>query len=398
MDNPTLFSLNIATLTLIVFTAHLLFLRSFQRQVYLPLALCLLSFGLVICQPALVNLSANIRANVLIFSLPALLLIAPTFWFYVDGITAKSVWRMSFVTRRHFTLFLLGLFIAILALLLPSETKYALLIEGNDSILKELPVLERGIAVFCLVMTLVLVLAWIVQSGFYFIKVIKRLSGYRRYLKDVFASTESKEARWLSWLLLAIGVVWTAAAINIILDNLFFSTHINASIAHFVMLIMVWSIAVWGLRQKPGLEELYRELSDNPPALNETEATVTKYQRSALDQAHSQRIAEKLSQAMEEDKLYLDASLSLPKLAKQIGSTPNYISQTLNGVLETTFFDYVNHHRVKAAKLMLRESNDTVLDIAMNVGFNAKSSFYNAFKKETQQTPTQYRKHERPQV
>ena len=91
------------------------------------------------------------------------------------------------------------------------------------------------------------------------------------------------------------------------------------------------------------------------------------------------------------DQLYLDASLSLPKLAKHIAVSPSYISQTLNEHIGMNFFDYVNHYRVGAAKTQLSSTDSTVLEIAMNVGFNAKSSFYTAFKKETQLTPLQYR-------
>ena len=95
---------------------------------------------------------------------------------------------------------------------------------------------------------------------------------------------------------------------------------------------------------------------------------------------------------MTSENLYLDANLSLPKLAKHIHTSPNYISQTLNETLATNFFDYVNHKRIVAAQKLLLESELTVLDIAMQVGFNSKSAFYSAFKKHTQLTPSSYKK------
>ncbi|WP_227009415.1 helix-turn-helix domain-containing protein [Pseudoalteromonas ulvae] len=91
-------------------------------------------------------------------------------------------------------------------------------------------------------------------------------------------------------------------------------------------------------------------------------------------------------------RFFLDASLSLPKLAAHISSSANYISQTLNEVMRMNFFDYVNHYRVNAAKDRLLNSDETVIDIVMNTGFNAKFSFYTAFKKVTGMTPSAYRK------
>ncbi|TMN91716.1 hypothetical protein CWB72_06330 [Pseudoalteromonas phenolica] len=52
----------------------------------------------------------------------------------------------------------------------------------------------------------------------------------------------------------------------------------------------------------------------------------------------------------------------------------------------------MNHKRILAAKKLLIESELTVLDIAMQVGFNSKSAFYSAFKKHTQLTPSSYKK------
>ncbi|REL34237.1 helix-turn-helix domain-containing protein [Thalassotalea euphylliae] len=385
------FALNLITLTVIVFSAHLLLLRATKLQAYLPLAVCLISVGVVLSQPVLASLATPWRVSFLILSLPALMLIAPSFWCYVCGITAQSPWQFKQLSKVHFLPFAIAGVVALTALLMPSEIQYQLLVLGDDSLLTSLSTPMQWLVGGTLIVTFLLVIAWVIQSGYYVYQVVGRLHQYRRHLKDLFASTEEKEARWLTWLLLAIGVVWALTAISLLIDNLLFSFHFDGLISGAVTLVMVWSVALWGLRQKPGFEELYTSQMEVEQVLTSSEQQ-TKYQRSALSSEQANTIATKIEQAMQQDQLYLDSSLSLQKLASHIHTSPNYISQTLNESLGANFFDYVNRHRIEAAKQTLQQSNDTVVDIAMAVGFNAKSSFYTAFKKETQQTPSQYRK------
>src|SRR5690606_11034834 len=174
----------------------------------------------------------------------------------------------------------------------------------------------------------------------YFYKIIHRLTRYRQNLKHLFSTTDWKEMKWLSWLLLVVGGAWLAAAAYILVDNLFYPVQFDPVMANIALLVTLWSIAIWGLRQKPGLDELYE--SEDKDLTNLLSDTPRKYQRSALDEGQSTRIAEKIEKAMSEDHLYLDASLSLQKLAKHISTSPNYISQTLNVTLGMNFFDYVN--------------------------------------------------------
>jgi len=107
----------------------------------------------------------------------------------------------------------------------------------------------------------------------------------------------------------------------------------------------------------------------------------------------SDRIAAKVNALMKQDKLYLDANLSLQKLANYLAISPNYISQTLNETLSINFFDFVNQWRIEDAKPKIIANQDTILDIALAVGFNARSSFYKAFKQNTGKTPSEFRKH-----
>ncbi|WOI35276.1 helix-turn-helix transcriptional regulator [Tritonibacter scottomollicae] len=91
---------------------------------------------------------------------------------------------------------------------------------------------------------------------------------------------------------------------------------------------------------------------------------------------------------MENDHLYRNPNLSLWDLSKHIGVTSNHLSQTLNETIGSTFFDYVNRWRVEEAANRVRDSSDTILAIAYDVGFNSKSSFYSAFKKHLGVTPS----------
>lgn len=97
---------------------------------------------------------------------------------------------------------------------------------------------------------------------------------------------------------------------------------------------------------------------------------------------------------MRQQQLYLDPSLTMPKLAASIGVSPNYLSQTLNSFYQVSFFDYVNGMRVEFAKALLADENKqgmSIIDIAMESAFNSRSTFYAAFKQSVGMTPAQYR-------
>lgn len=400
-DNPLGYFFTCSTLAVIAFSMHLLLLRARQQQMYLALAGCLLAIAVLICQPVLAVLAPDVRLLALMLALPALYLLPPLFWCYVKGLTASSGWRFSRCEWPHFALVALCLVIVFITLLLPGNVRHALIAEGREDILQQVAVPLRLLVYSLAILTFLLVTGWVLQAGFYLYLVMRRLQLYRAQLRQLFASTEAEEARWINGLLLAVASGGGLLAVALLYDNLVAPLPSGLLFKDVLVLLLVWYLALWGLRQKPGFAMLAQservvvsgQETASPDELQQVLQAVVegKYQRSALGAEQAASIAGKLEQAMAQEQLYLDAALSLPKLARHIGCSPNYISQTLNETLGLNFFDYVNRYRVQAAVRQLQDTDLTVLAIAMNVGFNAKSSFYTAFKKELQQTPSQYR-------
>ncbi|WP_298960277.1 helix-turn-helix domain-containing protein [uncultured Roseibium sp.] len=233
--------------------------------------------------------------------------------------------------------------------------------------------------VFWALVTVVIKLQW----GVYILLVYRRLVSYRIRLKDLFASTESKELRWIAFVVGISGFYWILSLISSLLSYMIPDYSGLPRLAYFLLNLTLQTImAVWGLRQRPGLR----------PQENVARVPEQRYANSALTEDATDRIAAKLRKAMTADKLYLNPNLSLWILARHTGVSENYISQVLNEVIGQNFFDFVNSHRIEAAKSNLRDSDDTILAIALDAGFNSRSSFYSAFKKVTGQTPTAYRK------
>ena len=97
-----------------------------------------------------------------------------------------------------------------------------------------------------------------------------------------------------------------------------------------------------------------------------------------------------------EDNYYFTNNLaSLPGLAKQINETSHHVSQVINEKLNKNFFELLAFYRVEHAKKLIREDKHaklTVEELAELVGYNSKSSFNSAFKKNSSKTPSEYRK------
>jgi AraC-like DNA-binding protein len=71
---------------------------------------------------------------------------------------------------------------------------------------------------------------------------------------------------------------------------------------------------------------------------------------------------------------------------------PHYVSQVINQDLATNFYDLIKKHRIEDAMAeLVRDSDKTVLDVALAVGFNSKSAFNAAFRQQTGMTPREYR-------
>ena len=189
---------------------------------------------------------------------------------------------------------------------------------------------------------------------------------------------------------------WSANALLLVLEFDGEQAPIQSIILHFgsiIALALVGATTLWGLRQRPPLmPDIDPAQSPASPEDGVSEHIVGKYEKSALNAEISSRIAGKLRNAMERDHLHRDPNLSLWALSRHIGASPNYVSQTLNEIIGESFFDFVNRYRIEEAMNRLEATDDNVLTITYDVGFNARSSFYNAFKRVTGQTPTSYRK------
>lgn len=102
-----------------------------------------------------------------------------------------------------------------------------------------------------------------------------------------------------------------------------------------------------------------------------------------------------LTNIMEEEKPYLNPKLTLAELAEMMGTNTHTLSKVINDGFEQNFFDYVNAYRVKAFKELIGKGaykNQTLLGVALEVGFNSKTAFNRSFKKLTDMTPGKYLK------
>jgi len=95
---------------------------------------------------------------------------------------------------------------------------------------------------------------------------------------------------------------------------------------------------------------------------------------------------------MDDEELYKNSLITMPKMAKRLGMTTPKFSQFLNDNLNKPFPIFINEYRIESAKILLALENPPNMDnIAEQCGFNSSSTFYSAFKKVTSLTPAKYK-------
>lgn len=117
----------------------------------------------------------------------------------------------------------------------------------------------------------------------------------------------------------------------------------------------------------------------------------SQYNKSTLSPRAAQSILEKVKKIMLEENMYLNSDLKLQDVATRLDLLPHHISQSINELEERNFSDFINEYRISKAIRLLKTTENKVIHIAYDSGFNNKASFNNAFKKVTGMSPSQYR-------
>ncbi|MDU8885324.1 helix-turn-helix domain-containing protein [Yeosuana sp. MJ-SS3] len=117
-----------------------------------------------------------------------------------------------------------------------------------------------------------------------------------------------------------------------------------------------------------------------------------KYERSGLSKIDISNSFSRINSLMSQEHLYKRKDLKLIHITEKLGIPEYQISQIINEVSGKSFRDFINMFRVEEAKRILLDSHNkySIEGIAKESGFHSRASFYSAFKKHTQLTPTQY--------
>ncbi|SHI49063.1 AraC-type DNA-binding protein [Arenibacter nanhaiticus] len=142
-----------------------------------------------------------------------------------------------------------------------------------------------------------------------------------------------------------------------------------------------------------------------PEILTKTEALKpkpkVKYKNSGLTEDMIETLREQLLKLIENEKVYLDNTITLEKLAKSLNTDRYSLSQVINQEFGKNFYEFINDFRVQEAINIIEKNDyqiDLITDLIYESGFNNKVSFYKAFKKRKGMTPSQYIKEQKSEI
>jgi AraC-like DNA-binding protein len=122
-----------------------------------------------------------------------------------------------------------------------------------------------------------------------------------------------------------------------------------------------------------------------------------RYAGIKIEPSKMEEIIDRIKNKMGQEKLYLDETLSLQTLSKEVEESPNLVSMIINQHFGVSFPDFVNQYRIEEALKIMKEVHSqkySMEGIAFECGFGNRTSFYNAFKKQMGCTPNQYFKNQ----
>lgn len=232
---------------------------------------------------------------------------------------------------------------------------------------------ERSSPVYELAVALILLM----QMAAYGRDARARISQYRARLTDHVADTHRYAVRWLGTALAVLGALFTVWAVYLIWNLINPLDYKGLMGLYVAIAAAALYLGIEGWRHAALPFPRLADMAD--PTANEGRDW-TALGRDWAEQVRHHGWAS-------------DPDLTLPVLARRLGTNSGYLSRAINVGIGTNFATFIAAQRAHAVAARLRQSDPTdLLTIALEEGFGSKASFNRAFAAALGEAPSAYRR------
>ncbi|TAF26648.1 MAG: AraC family transcriptional regulator [Runella slithyformis] len=237
-------------------------------------------------------------------------------------------------------------------------------------------------------------LGWIWMTTYALLSILH----YNRYRKRIFQSlsfADSVTFAWIKRYLIAFLLMQALLGVFLFLYPEW-GNFSNKWWYYFFFSVLSFYIALQGYIHAHQITFSFGFSEDNPENIFDNESAKENILASQSFEKTTLNFDEwkpQLLTLLETEHLYENPRLALSDLAERLETNSTTISRVVNHCFDMNFNDLVNHYRVEAVKQMLSKGQHhkhTLLGIAYDAGFNSKTTFNRAFKKNTGLSPKEY--------
>ena len=324
---------------------------------------------------------------------PLRMLMGPALYLYAHSMTSREKLDLY----KTLVIAMIGPFLVVVLMLPYFELSADQRVALGDPATRD-PALFREIQIICVATSMVFTIVTLA----YLAGALRLQKAHKEATMDYFANIETRALDWLRVMLYVWGLVWCLY----IVDRALWVMGMRPSELGVALTLSkafaVLAFAHLALQQQSTQLDTRRIATDTKreeptpelePEIAKAPMRSPAERKPALSSERMALIASKLKTAMEVEHLFSDNDLSLRHLADATNTSENHLSETFSQHLNTNFFQFVNKYRIARAKVLLESTELSITTIAYEVGYNSRSTFNAAFKKDSSLTPTGYRNH-----
>lgn len=231
----------------------------------------------------------------------------------------------------------------------------------------------------------ILVLAILVSAIAYSLFAYRLLNRHKWLIQENFSNDDKKSLSWLRSFIWGVGLIFvTVTLVLISRDILGVEYPFNPELIFYSMIVFcVLCLGYFGIR--------HQNIFTDNKVLEIGAGIGSTYKNSGLKEDIAHHKHKELRALMETEKPYLEPDLTLSAMAERLDLPLHHLSQIINQFEKQNFNDFVNKYRVEEfVERASRDKQFSFLALALDSGFNSKSTFNAVFKKHKGVTPSKY--------